>query len=86
MSFLPKTGLGIFLLGAAASLYPVITAPRIASEAHPEPSADSGQSSNTASSPSESALDFDFFKSRVEAIFVKRAARACSLVSRWRRP
>jgi YVTN family beta-propeller protein len=71
MSSLPKTGFGIFLLAAAASLYPVMPAPRMPSEAHPEPSADSGQSSNTASSPSESALDFDFFKSRVEPIFVK---------------
>src|SRR5215468_168789 len=71
MSFLPKTGFGIFLLGAAAILYPVIIAPRMPSEAHREPSADSEQSSNTASSPPENALDFDFFKSRVEAIFVK---------------
>ena len=71
MSFLPKTGFGIFLLAAAATLYPVMTAPRMPSEAYPEASEDFGQSSNTASIPSESALDFDFFKTNVEAIFVK---------------
>jgi len=71
MSFLPKTAFGIFLLAAAASLYPVMTAPRVPSEAHPEASGDFGQSSNTASIPSESALDFDFFKANVEVIFVK---------------
>ena len=46
MSFLSKTRFGIFLLGAAASFYPVMTAPRMASEAseaRPEPSVDSGQ-------------------------------------------
>ena len=71
MPSVPKTGFGIFLLAAAASLYPVMTVPRMPSEAHSEPSADSGQASNTASSPSENALDFDFFKSMVEPIFVK---------------
>src|SRR5215472_13077913 len=74
MSFLSKTGFAIFLIGAAASIYAVITVPRMpseASEARPEPSADSGQSSSTASSPSESVLDFDFFKSKVEVIFVR---------------
>jgi len=71
MCSLPKTGFGIFLLAAAASLYPVMTAPHMPSEAHHDPFVDSGLSSNTGSSPSEDALDFDFFKARVEPIFVK---------------
>jgi len=70
MRSLPQIGFGIFLL-AAAGLYPVMTAPHMPSEAHPDACADSEQSNDTSSTPSEDTLDFDFFKSRVEPIFVK---------------
>ena len=66
-----KAGFGILILGAALSLRPVVTAPRVVSEGHRRPSQKSGQSSNSASSPSSNALDFDFFKSMVEPIFLK---------------
>jgi len=70
MSYLPKPGFRILILAAVAGFYPVVIAPRIGNEVHARRSANSGQSGNTASSPS-SALDFDFFKSEVAPIFLK---------------
>jgi len=71
MSYLRKAGFGMLIIATVASLYPVVIAPPMVSEVHPQPSPNSGQSKNTASSPSSSALDFDFFKSMVEPIFLK---------------
>jgi YVTN family beta-propeller protein len=71
MSYLRKAGLGVLLIAAVASLYPVVTAPRIESEIHPPRSANSGDSRDAADTPSSSVLDFDFFKSMVEPIFLK---------------
>jgi len=62
MSYLPKPRIAILILAAVAGFYPVVTALRIGNEVHARPSANSRQSGNTASSPSSSALDFDFFK------------------------
>src|ERR1700756_2426823 len=71
MSYLRKARFGILIVAAAASLHPVVTAPAIESDVHTRQSPDSEQSKNAASSPASSALDFDFFKSMVEPIFLK---------------
>jgi YVTN family beta-propeller protein len=71
MSYLPKPGFGILILAVVAGIYPVVTAPRVGNEVHARPSANSGQSGNTASRSSSSTLNFDFFESKVEPIFLK---------------
>jgi YVTN family beta-propeller protein len=71
MSYIRKTGFGILTIVAVASLYPVVIAPPIESAVHTRPSANSAQSKTTSTGPSSSALDFDFFQSRVEPVFLK---------------
>jgi YVTN family beta-propeller protein len=71
MSYLRKAGYGSLIIAAVASLYPVVTAPRMESEVRLQLSPNSEQSKNTASGLSNNALDFDFFKSMVEPIFLK---------------
>ena len=65
-----KAGLGVLLIAGVGILNPVVATPCKESEAHARLSPNSGQSRNSASSPSNS-LDFDFFKSKVEPIFLK---------------
>jgi YVTN family beta-propeller protein len=67
LPYLRKAGIGILSIAAVASLYPVV----IESELHTRPTPNSGQSKDTTSSLSSSVLDFDFFKSKVEPIFLK---------------
>jgi YVTN family beta-propeller protein len=71
MSYLRKPGFATLIIAGVASLFPVVTAPALESELHPPPARNSGQSKKIASSASSSALDFDFFKSMVEPIFLK---------------
>jgi YVTN family beta-propeller protein len=71
MSHLRKARFGILIVAAVASLHPVVTALAIESEVHARQSPNSEQSKNAASSPASNALDFDFFKSMVEPIFLK---------------
>ena len=71
MSYLRRAGFRILIIVAVATLYPVITASRIESDLDAKPSPNSGQSKNPVANSSSSALDFDFFKSMVEPIFLK---------------
>lgn len=71
MSYLREAGLGVVLIAAVASLYPVVTVPRMESEIHLPASASSGHLRDTADKPPSGVLNFDFFKSMVEPIFLK---------------
>src|SRR5262252_5782478 len=71
MSYLRKAGYGGLIIAAVASLYAVVTAPRLESEVRLQLPPNSGQSKNAASGLSIDALDLDFFKSMVEPIFLK---------------
>jgi YVTN family beta-propeller protein len=71
MTRLRKARLGIFIIAAAASMYPAVDTLRSESAAHALPSANSEQSQETGAATSSSILDFDFFKSKVEPIFLK---------------
>lgn len=72
---LRKTGFGMFLIAAAASLRPTVNV-LTSAKTHAQNAAstlrlaNSGQSRETASS-SKDVFDFDFFKSNVEPIFLK---------------
>ena len=57
----------ILITAVLAGLCHVLLAPRLESQPQPQPSTNSGQSGNSSSS----ALDFDFFKSKVQPIFLK---------------
>jgi YVTN family beta-propeller protein len=71
MPHLRKARLGISIIAAMASMYPAVGALRSEGAAHALPPANSEQSQETGSALSSSVLDFDFFKSTVEPIFLK---------------
>jgi YVTN family beta-propeller protein len=71
MTCRPKTRFGSLIIVVVPSLYLVATASQLEPAVHPRPSPHFRQSSNTASSSSIGALDFDFFKSKVQPIFLK---------------
>ena len=70
MLYLRKAGFANLII-AVASFYPALTPPRMEPDVHPPPSPHSRQSSNAASGPTSGALDFDFFKSEIQPIFLK---------------
>jgi YVTN family beta-propeller protein len=66
-----KVALAILFVAAAASLYPTVTSLGSEKGIPSLPSPHPGQSKETVSGPSSSALDFNFFTSKVEPIFLK---------------
>ena len=76
MRNLRKAGLAVLLIAAAASLRLTMDALAKAyrhsqSTVQPSRSANAGQSKEAASAPSKEIFDFDFFKSKVEPVFLK---------------
>ncbi len=76
MGHLPKAGRFLFVLAATVSVGPsvnVLAKARAHSQnaVQPQPSANAEQSKEAASAPSGEIFDFDFFKSKVEPIFLK---------------
>ena len=71
---LRKAELGVLVVAAAASLNAALSvlANGKKSEVQQSRSANSGQSRETASASSKDIFDFDFFKSKVEPIFLKQ--------------
>lgn len=72
-----KAGLAAFILTAAAALYLAVaalagTAPRSKNVARSPRLASSGQSAQASSAASKDIFDFDFFKSKVEPIFLNQ--------------
>jgi YVTN family beta-propeller protein len=73
---LRQAGLGVFVIAATVSLHPVVNG-LADGGAHSENaapqsgSANAGQSKEAASAPSKDVFDFEFFKSKVEPIFLK---------------
>jgi YVTN family beta-propeller protein len=71
MSTVHEAGFALLTVAAVASLYPTLTAHPFWSKTHARPSPNSGQARNAAPNPPGASLDFDFFKSKVEPIFLK---------------
>src|SRR5215469_823053 len=71
---LRKAGLRVSVIAALASLLPAVDMLADAATkkpAHQSPSANSGQSQETAAASSKEVFDFEVFKSKVEPIFLK---------------
>jgi len=71
-----KAGLGVFVIAATATLplgmnVLAQSGPHSQHAVQASQSANSGQSKEAASAPSKDVFDFDFFKSKVEPIFLK---------------